>query len=550
MRSTLLLLAILTGAAPLAAQRNVSGSTPIPEQDCYDVSAYRLELAVDPKEQSIDGSVTMTARVLADTSRIALDLDDELEVRGVEIGQRPAKHERGEHRIWIELDVPRKKGETLEVVVRYGGKPHVATRPPWDGGFTWAKTSGDKPWIATTCQGEGADLWWPCKDQPGDEPDTMDMVITVPKDLVVAMNGTLVSDEKKGALRTFHWHVANPINVYCISLNVAPFQIVTDTYTCSDGTKLPVMFFALPDHAAQARKTLPSFLDHVRHLESVCGPYPFRNEKYGVVETPHLGMEHQTLIAYGNGFRVEDDGYDWLHHHELSHEWWGNLVTNRGWKDMWIHEGIGTYMQALYLEHKRGTDAYFAEMQSKRRGIMNRGAMAPREHRDSHQIYFTLSGNDIYNKGSWLCHSLRWLIGDEAFFTTLRRWAYPDPAMEKVTDGSQCRFTDNDEIHAIAEKVSGRDLRWFFDVYAHQPRLPRLDAEAKDGVLRVSWSSPDELPFPMPVEVKVGDSLRRLDMTDGKAETKVGSAAWELDPRGWVLRQNQKGPSSTTKPRR
>lgn len=550
MRSTLLAAAVLLGTASLIAQRNVSGSLPIQEQSCYDARSYRLELSVDPEQQSIEGSVTMRATVLADCTRIALDLDDALEVREVTVADRTAKHERGEHRIWIELPEAAKRGAELMVTVRYGGKPVVATNPPWTGGFTWAKTPSGAHWIATTCQGEGADLWWPCKDQPDDEPDTMDIFVTVPKDLVVALNGTLVKDEKRGATRTFHWHVANPINVYCVSLNAAPFAVIESTYTCSDGTKMPVQFFALPEHAAKAKKALPSFLDHVRHLESICGPYPFRNEKYGIVETPHLGMEHQTLIAYGNGFRLEEDGYDWLHHHELSHEWWGNLVTNHGWKDMWIHEGIGTYMQALYLEEKRGKDAYFGEMREKRRGIMNRGAVAPREHRDSHQIYFTLSGNDIYNKGSWICHSLRWLIGDEAFFATLRRWAYPRKEFESATDGTQCRATDTDEIRQIAELVAKRDLGWFFDLYLHQARLPRLDAELKDGVLHVSWHTPEDLPFPMPIEVKVGDTIRRIEMTDGRAELQVGTRDWELDPKGWVLRQNQQGPSSKAKPRR
>ncbi|MFO1054714.1 MAG: M1 family metallopeptidase [Planctomycetota bacterium] len=538
MRASILCGALLL-AASAPAQRNVSGSTNVPEQDCFDVKSYELRLALDVEHQAIDGSLRMRAHMLADSARIALDLDDELDVKAVIVAGHQAKHEHRELRVWVDLDPPAKKGEDVDVTVTYGGTPRVAPNPPWQGGFTWAKTPGGAPWIATTCQGEGADLWWPCKDQPDDEPDTMDLWIEVPKSLVVAANGTLASDETKGDRRTFHWHIANPINPYCVALNIAPYAIVKQTYTCIDGTKTPAWFFALPENEKKAAAMLPQFLAHLRQLEEVCGPYPFRNEKYGVVETPHLGMEHQTIIAYGNGFRGESDGYDWLHHHELSHEWWGNLVTNRDWKDMWIHEGIGTYMQALYLEKTRGREGYLAEMRAKRGGMMNRGPVAPREHRDSYQIYFTLSGNDIYNKGSWICHSLRWLLGDKVFFEVLRRWAYPDPAKEKVTDGSQCRTVDTDEFLAIAEKVSGRKLDWFFELYLRQPKLPRLDVEEKDGVLHLAWHTPSDLPFPMPVEVRIGDQVRRVEMPDGEAQVKVGSAKWQVDPDDWVLRENQ-----------
>lgn len=528
---------LLTAGA--VAQRNVSGGTPIPEQSCYDVSHYRLVLAVEPKAKSIAGSLTMTARALNATKRIALDLDEAFKVTKVLVGDREAEFEHKDLRVWIDLPETVEEGADLRAEIAYAGAPLVAKNPPWTGGFTWSTTRDGAPWIATSCQGEGADLWWPCKDQPDDEPDTMDLIVTVPRELVVAANGTLREDRADGALRTFHWHVANPINPYCVALNIAPYIILKDTYTCIDGTATPAWFFALPESEAKAKAALPHFLRHLRHLEEVCGPYPFRNEKYGVVETPHLGMEHQSIIAYGNHYRLEDDGYDWLHHHELSHEWWGNLVTNRNWKDMWIHEGIGTYMQALYLEKTRGFDAYQAKMRSDRANLQNRGPVAPKEPRDSHQIYFTLTGNDIYYKGSWICHSLRWVLGDEMFFRVVRRWAYPTAEWESRTDGTQCRFVDTDELLAIAEHESGIELDWFFDVYLHQPRLPDLAVEEGDGYMRLRWKTPNELPFPMPVAVRIGDELRRIEMKDGSAEVKTEGKPVVVDPDDRILRATQ-----------
>ena len=254
-----------------------------------------------------------------------------------------------------------------------------------------------------------------------------------------------------------------------------------------------------------------------------------------MVETPHLGMEHQTIIAYGNRFRAGRGGYDWLHNHELAHEWWGNLVSCRDWKDMWIHEGIGTYMQALYLENEFGKEAYHKEMRKTRWGIGNRKAVAPRETNDSKDIYFGAGGNDIYNKGSWIMHTLRWLLGDTTFWKALRRMAYPDPAMEKVTDGSQVRFSDTEEIRSIAEKVSGKKLDWFFEVYLRQPKLPELVVDRKGDSVSLRWKVPGNLPFPMPVEVKIGRESRRIELP--ATLTVPEGSSFQVDPKKWILRK-------------
>ena len=223
------------------------------------------------------------------------------------------------------------------------------------------------------------------------------------------------------------------------------------------------------------------------------------------------------------------------------------LVTAKNWNDFWIHEGIGTYTQALYAETLNGPAAYHQVMSEQRRGIANHGAVAPREPHSSQEMYFTSKwkdspAGDIYNKGSWIMHSLRHLLGDKDFFHVLRRFAYPDPEMEKITDGRQCRFATTDELLAIAEKETGRKLGWFWEVYLRQPQLPKLIGELKEGNLYVHWETPNDLPFPMPIEVAVGDKAIQVEMKDGKAVVPMhGAKEFVLDPQDWILRAKEPG---------
>lgn len=533
---------LLSACAFAQEPRLASGGALIPTQACYDVQAYTLTLSVDPKAKAIEGSLAMVATIVAPTESITLDLDRRLAVARVELDGKPVEFTHAAGRI----DVPcaRKTSDEITVVVAYGGQPRVAPRAPWDGGFTWAKTRAGEPWIATTCQGEGADLWWPCKDHPSDKPARVDLHITVPAGLVCASNGRLQGIVAgRGGSRTFHWRVRVPIANYSIALNIAPYEVIEATFQSVAGDEVPVAFYVLPENLAQATKALPEFLDHVHHMEEVCGPYPFRAEKYGIVETPHLGMEHQTIIAYGNEYRKTSFDYDWLHHHEMCHEWWANLVTCRDWSDMWIHEGIGTYMQALYIESRRGHAQYLVEMNTKRRTLGNRRAVAPREVQDSKEIYFGGSGgNDIYYKGSCVMHTLRWLAGDEKFFVALRRLAYPDPKLEAVRDGSCVRFEDTEGVRRILEQHTGRDLAWFFEVYLRQPALPILHAVKTAAGLDLRWEVPGDLPFPMPVPVVIDGKVQRVEMLDGRASVPVSPGTEAVvDPDNWVLRRAERG---------
>jgi aminopeptidase N len=525
-------------AAPAKSVRNVSGGPLRAEQACFDVRHYRLAIAVDPAAKTIAGTLTMRATWLAAQPELQLDLAAELSVRALRLGGEPVPFEHRDGVLHIRPAVPLGIGKEFQLAVDYGGTPHEAKRPPWDGGFTWAKTKDGAPWIATTCQGEGADLWWPCKDHPSDKPDGFDLLVTVPKGLVVAGNGTRQGEPQvDGELATFHWQVRSPISNYNIALAIAPYVELTDTFECIDGTVMPIQCFVLPSSAAAAKKVLPRFLDHVKAFEELLGPYPFRHEKYGFVETPHLGMEHQTMIAYGNGFA--DEPYDWLHNHELAHEWWGNLVTCRDWKDMWLHEGFGTYLQPLYLERRFGRARYDEAIRGYQ--LMNRQPIAPREVKNSHEIYFSSSGNDIYYKGSAVLHTLRWLLGDERLFAALRRFCYPTEAAAKATDGSQVRFVDTDDFVRLCSEIAGADVGWFFEVYVRQAALPRLQTEVKDGVLLLRWTTPRDLPFPMPVPVLVDGVEHRVPIVDGIGRLQVGTRTWQLDPERRLLMGKAKG---------
>ncbi len=539
-------LIVLCGCGPAAVNAQpdplASGGKLSPEQASFDVTFYDLDVRVDPADSSIVGALTAVSRIVHPTNRLVLDLDPILSVDAVYLveleREHPVAFNRDGGRLWIDLLTTRQPQSDVAVRVEYGGRPRIAPRPPWDGGFTWARTPEGEPWIATSCQLNGADVWWPVKDHPSDEPDSMAIHVTVPEPLVVASNGRLegVTSSSLG-WRTFHWFVSTPINVYNVALNVAPYRLIEDTHVGPDGSEYAVVFYVLPSDYEKGVRFMAEIHDHLRFFEDTIGPYPFGRDKYGVAQTPHLGMEHQTIIAYGANFdnaamTGRDWGFDALHHHELAHEWWGNLVTNVDWSDLWIHEGFATYMQALYVERLEGASGYHAYMQAMRDGVTNQRPVAPRESLTSVEAY----GGDVYSKGAWILHSLRYLIGDDSMAEFLKRMAYPDTDSRAGDAGCACRFVTTDDVSFMAEKIAGRDLDWFFEVYLRQEALPRLVAERAETELRLRWGVPKNLPFHMPVPVKIDGEDRRVEMTNGSAVIPLADdAELVVDPDGWIL---------------
>jgi aminopeptidase N len=524
-----------------------SGGPLMEEQAAYDVTFYELGVEVFPEEKAIAGELTVKANVIRPMESLVLDLDTVFTVKRVTIAGDEAggelEHENRNGKLWIELPGRLEAGEVVEVTISYAGKPREARNPPWGGGFTWSLTSDGHPWIATSVQGEGADLWWPCKDHPSDEPDSMAIHITVPRPLVAASNGVLREvTEESGGKRTYSWFVPTPINNYGVALNVAPYEVVEGVFKSIAGEEVPVSFWVLPERKKEAEAMLPQFIDHLRFFEKYLGPYPFRTQKYGVAHTPFLGMEHQTIIAYGSTFSNGNDGYDWLHHHELAHEWWGNMVTAPDWRDFWIHEGFGTYMQPLYLEEQFGEEAYIAQLLSYRDDLLNLRPVAPQESLTADEVYFIdaekqRADNDIYYKGAWILHTLRYVLGDDNFFLALRRMAYPSPELERYTDGRQCRFATTEDFQQIVEEVSGRDMDWFFETYLRQPEPPVLKTSREGQTLYLEWDVPDGRAFPMPVEIEIDGNLQRVEAGEGRVAVDLPGKAAKvaIDPRHRIL---------------
>jgi aminopeptidase N len=241
-------------------------------------------------------------------------------------------------------------------------------------------------------------------------------------------------------------------------------------------------------------------------------------------------MAHQTIIANGYGYKSERWGFDWLHHHELGHEWWGNMVTAKDWSDFWIHEAICGYMQALYLEEKDGIEAYH-KFFTNYKDWKNEQPIAPRKEMTGSEAYTY----DMYSKGGSVLHTLRYFLGKETFLKVLRRWSYPDPEMEKIKDGGQCRFVTTDEFLNIAEDVSGKKLDWFWEVYFRQASLPKLNAIIKDNVLNLEWQTENNIPFSVPVEVKIGGETGNVEMNEGKGFIQIPKGVEpEIDPDKWL----------------
>lgn len=514
-------------------QGQVSGGRLKLEQAAFDVLSYDVAIKVNPANKTLSGTTVMEAKAVIPTESILLDLDKPFTVSKVTDGTNDLRFERVENTIRVRFAASKQPGESIHVETTYSGTPLVARNAPWDGGIVWSKTPSGADWISVALQGAGADLIFPCKDHPSDRPDSATMRLTVPDPLIAVGPGRLQRTTKNpDKTSTYVWHMPLPINNYSIVFNAAPYVLVEDSVKSIGGQTVPIQFYVLPEDKDKASRLIEEQKKYFAFMEKYCGPFAFRTVKVGIVETPHLGMEHSTSIAYGNRFRFAQDGLDWLLLHEFGHEWWANLVCNADWRDMWIHEGIQSFMDTLYIEQTRGKDAYFSAMKGRRRNVRNAAPVAPREETTS-EAY----GGDIYDKGALVLHTLRYLVGDDAFFRSIRRMAYPTPESERWTDGRAQRLVSTEDFVNIASRESSQDLRWLFEVYLRQAKLPTLKTEATNGVLNLEWVTPESLPFPMPIDVFVDGKTVRVPMPGGKGSVAYSGAVPVIDPNGWVLKQ-------------
>jgi aminopeptidase N len=530
----------LARQAPLAPRTAQSDLPLTPAQQATDLPYLALSITVDPSARSIAGEARYRVQARAPLAQVQFDLDPRFAISRVSVDGQPTTRDRWNNDgglLTIDLPATLSAGRSAEITIAYSGTPFVAPKAPWDGGFVWSKTAEGQPWTATAVQGEGCDLFWPCIDNPTKRVAVLDLAVKVPEPLVEAGNGKLIGVEHEGGWATWRWRAKYPQG-YGVTLQIAPYQLAETTYASRYGNTIPLKFWYLPGHEQGARRLLGELASFLDFFESTVGPYPWGDEKAGIAETPHEGMEHQTINAYGNGFKLAPEGYDWLMNHEFSHEWFANQETDRSDSEMWLHEGFAMYMQPLYLRWKGGEMLYDETLWDYRKKIHARVPLVPPAGGPSPSYLDERTGwgDDIYYKGAWILHTLREQIGDKAFDETLRRFVYgrDDP---RPGNFNPLLRTSRD-YERIVDQVTGRDWRWFFDAYLDRGPLPALEAKRDGSTLRLSWRTEAKEPFVMPVEVEVAGKVVTVAMRGGKGVVRLPSprAHVVLDPDARVLR--------------
>ncbi len=492
-----------------------------PLQAKFEVLHYQLELEIMPDSQRIAGKnkVTFHAEEKLDTLR--LNLIQEYRVEKVIMdGEEVEFRHFGDT-----LDIFPGDCTCTEAEIFYSGKTPLAIRPPWTGGFTWEKDQLDNHWMGLSSQNEGAKIFMPCLDHPSSEPTNgVDLILTAPKPYFIASNGRLIDTLEKDDKFTYHWTTQYPINNYNINFTLGVFHQEAKIFESTGGEEIPMVVYVLQENRDKAKALLQVLETSAKTHERYFGPFPFPNDKIAVVETPYLGMEHQTINAYGNNFQfvlIGDVQYDWLLHHELGHEWFGNKVSVKDWADFWIHEGLTTYGDWLFFLEHGGKEAYHENVNSVRKQIEHaRPVVSPRN---------TVSDNayhpEIYTKGAFIIHSLRYYLGDVIFFPMLKDFA----SDERFIYENQVETSD---FTSFVQNYSGKDLQGFFDLYLKSVRVPKVKINKKRKN-RYAVSLPN-IDFEMPVEIFTSKGSERIVLSK-KPVTILSDTQILVDPMGWYL---------------
>ncbi len=505
-----------------------SGGKLHPLQSIMDIRHYTIALDIDIANRSFKGSTEVNLNLSEKTNTILLDLIHFYTITQIKVNNKVVAFEQKEDKIFINSANGFEKGNQ-KVLVEYNGIPPVAVKPPWDGGFTWSKDSNGNDWISINIQAEGGKMYFPCKDHPSDEPNEgVDMKITVPKNLVVAGPGLLQSVTTKNNKSTYFWKTNYTISNYCILFNIGKYKVAKDMYTTILGNTVPIEYYVLEVDTAQAKKVIEVKKRDTKILEKYFGEYPWVKEKIGVAEVPNSGMEHQTMITFDNKFIYKQVGgqeYSANLFHEYAHEWWANKVTNKDWGHMWIQEGIATYAEALAMLELGGEAAYDEIIAGHRRGSKNAHAVVPAgEGISEKEVY---SGGDIYTKGSFFMHSLRYLIGDEIFFPTLKKLA-TDPQY------TYDNFVTTEDVEKLFSTASGKDLKPFFDFYLRTTDV--LDLNVKEIGFQKYQLKINNFFMPIPMEINTNGKTNRMVIP--KEGITVSSATPpQLDAKGFYLKK-------------
>ncbi|UOQ78802.1 M1 family metallopeptidase [Hymenobacter sp. 5516J-16] len=482
-----------------------------PLRTCYDLNYYHLDVRLDIGKKALSGSNLFGFTATQDFSRLQFDLFANLKVEKVGYQGKSVPFTREANAVFVTFPEPIRKGSRAAFTVFYSGQPTEAKHAPWDGGLVFTQDSKGKPWVASACQGVGASIWWPTKDHQADEVDSMLISVTVPKGLKDISNGRLrKTTALKGGATRFDWFVSNPINNYDVALNVGDYTHFADEYAGEKG-KLTLDYWVLPENLSKAKTQFAANVKPMlKSLESWFGPYPFYEDGYKLVEAPHLGMEHQSAVAYGNkyqnGYLGKDRSatgwglkWDFIIIHESGHEWFGNNITSKDIADMWIHESFTTYSEALFVESQFGKQAAQQYIRGQRRNIQNDAPIiGPYEvNREG--------SSDMYDKGSNVLNLIRTAyVPDDARWRELLRGLSRTFYHQTVT---------TPQVVGYLSQQTGYNLTPIFDQYLRYASLPTLEIRFEEGKPVGRWiANVPEFNLPIRLRTK-GAEYRTLPLT-------------------------------------
>ena len=483
-----------------------------PERSWWDLTHYDLSIEVDIAKKSLKGKNVIQYKALEEGNVMQIDLQKPMNITKVTQGKSKLKVKKEGNAHFVSLKKKTKKGEVKSITVDYEGVPTESARPPWEGGLTWTKDKNGNDFIVTTCQGDGASIWWPCKDHMYDEVDSMIMRFTVPEHLMAVGNGRHVGTEtnKKGT-KTYTWKTVNPINNYGVNINVGDYVYFGEVFEGENGP-LDCSYYVLRDNLKKAKahfKQVPGMLAAFEHW---FGPYPFYEDSYKLVEVPYPGMEHQSSVTYGNGYKngyggrdVSGSGwgynFDFIMIHETGHEWFANNITYKDVADMWVHEGFTAYSENLYLDYHYGKEASSEYVIGTRKNIRNdKPIIGP-------YGVNTRGSGDMYYKGSNTLHTIRTLINDDEKWRSILRGLNKEYYHATVT---------TQQIEDYMSKHSGMDLKTIFDQYLRSVDIPYFEAKRDGKELKYHWISCNP-EFNMPYRIFI----------DGKEQMLYPTTEWQ-----------------------
>lgn len=490
-----------------------------PERTNFDVQRYDLDITVNPDKKFISGYNDITFKVLEKTGKIQLDLFENMQVDSIVFKGKKLSYKRDNDAVFITFPNELKKGSEEKLRFYYSGNPVVAKNAPWDGGFVFAKDSEQKPWIGVAVQGTGASLWYPVKDHQTDEPDRgASIKVAVPNGLMNVSNGRFKGsvDLKNGYTR-WDWEVINPINNYTITLNIADYAHIHDNYKGLD-----LDYYVLRKNEEKARKHFEEVKPMMDCFQSKFGKYPFFEDGYKLVETPYLGMEHQSAVAYGNKYRKGYLGsdmtgtgigmtFDYITIHETGHEWFGNSITSKDIADMWIHEGFTTYSESVFVECLLGYDKAMQYITGQQRNVGN--------HKPVIGIFGVNKegSGDMYYKGALLLNTLRHIVNDD------EKWW---KMLLKYSETYKKQVIDTETVVSFFNKETGMNLTPVFDQYLRYKDIPRLQVKLNNDKLEYRWQT-DVTNFVMPVGITINDKEIRLNATNNWQTVTVNTTDLE-----------------------